>query len=42
MDHNSQGIREWIDLFIAVGAWVFSIFTVVTLVRVLIIPYISG
>lgn len=38
MDHTSQGAREWIDFFIAIGAWVISILTVITLFRALIIP----
>ncbi len=40
MTNTSQGIRELIDFFIAIGAWVVSIFAVITLFRVLIIPYL--
>ena len=40
MDYTSQGIREWIDFFVAIGAWVVSIFAVITLFRILIMPYI--
>ncbi len=40
MNHASQGVRELIDFFIAIGAWVVSIFAVITLFRTLILPYL--
>jgi hypothetical protein len=38
MHNNSQGIRELIDLFIAIGAWAVSIFAMILLLRMFILP----
>ncbi len=40
MANDSQRIREWIDLFIAIGAWTVSIFAVFMLLRTFILPHI--
>lgn len=41
MGHDSQGVREWIDLIIAIGAWAVSIFAVFVLFKVYVFPHIS-
>lgn len=37
---NVQRTREWIDFVIAIGAWVLSVYVMMTLLHILIIPHI--
>ena len=42
MGHDSQNLREWIDFFIAIGAWVITIFTVYMLLKTFILPHLPS
>jgi len=41
MNNDSRRIREFIDLAIAIGAWVAFLFAVLMLLRRFVIPHLS-
>lgn len=40
MSHDNQNTREFIDLFIAIGAWIALIYALSILLRRFVIPYL--